>query len=214
MAIVFRRTRQLEAQFDNFLDRVLTGGLLFRQGVEHYLQHRFEECRHSIEQLDKVEGEADTLRRDIEASLYTETLIPESRGDVLGLLEATDGVLNRAEELLDRFAAEHPEIPVELHEKLIALAASSANAMEALVGALRAYFRDPAAVRDHITKVLFYEQEADDTGKAIVKTLFDSDIELARKLHIRFFVEQMLSVSDRAEDVTDRLSIAVIKRYD
>ncbi|MEK0368345.1 MAG: DUF47 family protein, partial [Nitrosopumilus sp.] len=36
-------------------------------------------------------------RREIEISLYEKALIPESRGDILGLLEAVDRIPNKAE---------------------------------------------------------------------------------------------------------------------
>jgi len=42
--------------------------------------------------------------------------------------------------------------------------------------------------------------------------IFDSDLELAEKLHLREFVEQIDEVADMAEDVADRLAIYAIKR--
>ena len=38
------------------------------------------------------------------------------------------------------------------------------------------------------------------------------DVELARKIHLRYFCLHVENISDRAEDVADRLSIYTIKR--
>jgi len=61
-----------------------------------------------------MESRADSLRRSIETRLYLETLIPEFRGDVLGLLESSDKVMNRLTETLTQFQVETPEILEDL----------------------------------------------------------------------------------------------------
>ena len=51
MTLLFRRTRALEAQIDQFLDAVSEGCLVFEQGVDDYLrgdQASFEERRMAI----------------------------------------------------------------------------------------------------------------------------------------------------------------------
>ena len=44
------------------------------------------------------------------------------------------------------------------------------------------------------------------------KAIFVSDLDLARKMHLREFVEQIDAVADVAEDVSDRLAAYAIKR--
>jgi len=71
---------------------------------------------------------------------------------------------------------------------------------------------DPHDVPAYNHKVMLYEKEADIISSALKKEIFDSDVELARKLHLREFVEQIDSIADMAEDVADRLAIYSIKR--
>ena len=61
-------------------------------------------------------------------------------------------------------------------------------------------------------KVMLYEKEADKVSTKLKKGIFAADIELARKTHLRNFVEQIDNVADWAEDVSDRLAIYAIKR--
>lgn len=212
MVVLFKKTKELEEEIDNYLDLVIKGGLLFKQGIKFYLEGEDEEFEDRSNDLDKIESEADKLRRTIENKLYTQTLIPEARGDVLGLLESTDRVLNLAQEALHHFSIENPELPKELNQSYIELTEASIMAMENLVIAIRAYFHDISSVKDHINKVLFYEKESDKLGRKIKDKIFDSDIDLSRKIHLRYFIDKLEKIADSAEDTCDRLAIATIKR--
>ncbi len=213
MALLFKKTKLLEAQIDEYLDCVVRGALLFRQGVKYYLENSMDDFEERLNDLDSLESHGDQLRRQIETSLYEHTLIPESRGDVLGLLESTDAVLNTMNETLMQFSVEIPELIPELHQMYIELAEVSTAAVEAMVLAIRAYFRDLNAVRDHINKVQFYENESDKIARKIKRIVFRKDLRLSHKIHMRYFAYHIENIADEAEDVTDRLAIATIKRY-
>ena len=213
MAVLFKKTKVLEAQIEEYLDCVVRGALLFRQGVKYYLENRMDDFEARMNDLDNLESHGDQLRRQIESSLYEHTLIPESRGDVLGLLESTDAVLNTMDETLMQFSVEIPELIPELHQMYIELAEISTAAVESMVLAIRSYFRDLNAVRDHINKVQFYENESDKIARKIKRIVFRKDLRLSHKIHMRYFAYHIENIADEAEDVTDRLAIATIKRY-
>ena len=213
MTLLFKRTKELEGQIDDYLDCVVKGALLFRQGVKFYLQDMQDDFENRLKDLDSLESHGDRLRRDIESKLYAHTLIPESRGDVLGLLESTDEVLNTMKETLLQFSVEIPEILQELHSHYIELSEISTMAVETMVMAIRSYFRDLGAVRDHITKVQFYEHESDKIGEKIKRNVFKKNLRLSHKIHLRYFAYHIENIADKAEDVCDRLAIATIKRY-
>jgi predicted phosphate transport protein (TIGR00153 family) len=214
MALLFKRTKQLEAKIDDYLDMVVSGGLTFRQGVRYYLKGEMEELERCQKEIDALESEADRMRRDIETLLYLKTLIPESRGDVLGLLESSDRVLNMSAETLAQFAVELPMILPDVKELYLELTDASVAALEAMVAAVRAYFRDLAGVRDHIAKVHFFESEADQVADRLKREVFRSDAHLSEKQHMRYFALHIEKISDEAEDVCDRLAIATIKRHE
>jgi uncharacterized protein Yka (UPF0111/DUF47 family) len=85
-------------------------------------------------------------------------------------------------------------------------------AVESLVLAVRAFFKDIRTVNDHIHKVQFYEKEADVISEKLKRAIFSSQRDLSTKLHLGNFVTNLEKVSDYAEDVSDRLTIFVIKR--
>jgi uncharacterized protein Yka (UPF0111/DUF47 family) len=67
-------------------------------------------------------------------------------------------------------------------------------------------------MRDCVAKVEFYEKEVDRTGLRLKKMIYESDMDLARKHHLRYFADSLGLLSDIAEEVGDRLLIASIKR--
>lgn len=212
MAVLFKRIHELEMQIDRYLDTVLKGALLFRQGIRFYLEKRLDEFTQRLNTLNALESEADALRRQIENTLYARTLIPDSRGDVLGLLESTDAVLNTATETLIQFSVQKPEIFAEFSQAYLDLTESSMNAMEEMVKAIRAYFKDLNAIRDHTNKVMFYEEESDRISEKMLDDLFNTKRSLSKKLHMRDFIDSVENIADETEDVCDRLAIAAIKR--
>ena len=213
MAVLFKKIKNLEAQIDNYLDMVVKGGFLFKQGIKYFLEEQTEEFESRLVSIDTTESDADNLRRKIEKRLYTETLIPESRGDVLGLLEACDKVLNKTAETLHQFSVEVPFILPEVKSYYLELTDISVSALEEMVAAVRSYFTDINQVRDHINKVQLYESESDKIAEKIKRIVFRSDIRLSQKMHMRYFALHIESIADEAEDVCDRLSIAAVKRF-
>jgi hypothetical protein len=209
---LFRTSKVLEKQIDDFLDTVGEGALVFREGILAYLAADTDGFSSAISKIDKLESRADKLSREVESHLYRHSLIPEHRGDVLGLLENTDNIIDRIKTSLHQFSVEHPDIPEVFHEGFRKLADASCEAAEAVVVSARAFFRDVEAVQDNLYKVHHFEKEADHISDTLKRKVFASDLQLAHKIHLRYFALNVELVSDKAEEVADRLAIYAIKR--
>ncbi len=212
MAILFKATKQLENEIDEFLDTISDGTLVFKQGVQYYLLEKKSEFSDQLKSIDLLEAKADNLRRTIENKLYSHSLIPEHRGDVLGLLETLDDVIDMGKETLGQFDIETPQIPSKLNDLYFELAEKAVESSEAMVKAVRAFFKDINQVKDHLHKVYFYEKEADKLAERLKRLIFGLDIHLSHKIHLRYFALHIDQIADRAEAVADRLSIYTIKR--
>ena len=70
---------------------------------------------------------------------------------------------------------------------------------------MRSFFRDIKTVRDNGHKVTFYEKESDIKFSALARRIFDSELPLDQKMHLRYFVEKIDRICDQAEDgIRDR----------
>ncbi len=212
MSMFFKQTKNLEGQIDEYLDLVIRGGLVFKQGIKCYLDGQTAEFDGYLAELTRIEDTADDLRRNIEITLYSRTLIPESRGDVLGLMESCDKVLNVTTETLLEFSVEIPNISPDLRQNFLDISVSSIACLEDTVSGIRSYFKNINAVRDYITKVQFYKKETNKIAERIKRAVFRTDDALSHKIHIRYFTFHIERIAENAEDVCDRLSIAIIKR--
>jgi hypothetical protein len=210
---LFGRTRALERQIEEFLDSVSEAGLLFLRALKIYMTDGVsEEFAETLRDVAETESRADELRRSVEAQLYEQTLIPDLRADVLSLLEHMDRLTGIFQNNCYRFSIEKPDIPEHFKRDFISLGETAVICSDSLVMAARAFFRNIEAVRDHNHKVIFYETEADKICTKLKTAIFDSDLPLERKLHLRYFTERVDEAANAAEDVADELAIFTIKR--
>ncbi|MBN2439150.1 MAG: DUF47 family protein [Deltaproteobacteria bacterium] len=210
---ILKRRIGIEKEIDEFLDQVSEAGLMCKNGMDAYLKGNMEAFAQCLASIRDTEHKGDALRRSIERDLYQKTLIPESRGDVMELLEDMDALLDRFTGLIWQFEIEHPDICVEFHDDFKELLKASVEAVEAVVRSCRAFFKEINAVADHIHKVVFWEKESDKVTTRLQRAIFGRpNLRLSHKMHLRFFAKQVDRIADEAEDVSDRLNIYVIKR--
>lgn len=210
---LFSGTRSLENQIDEFLDKVSEAGMVFGRAIRVYLNNgASEEFEGFLGQAAVIERRGDELRRSIETELYARTLIPDLRADVMALLEGMDHLINIYEGDLFRISIQSPDIPQEFHAGYLDLTETVVSCVDSVVLAARAFFRDIDSVRDHGSKTIFLETEADKIGTKLQRAIFSSSLPLERKMHLRYFVERIDELANSAEDVADALQIYTIKR--
>lgn len=210
---VFKNRVGIEQEIDHFLDLASESGLMFTQGVEAYLSGRLDRFESLLDRSVAAERDADRLRRSIEDLLYRRTLIPDSRGDVLRIIENMDSLLGEFKGAMWRMQIERPEINRKFIDDFTALADLVVKSVETVIISVRAYFRDISSVSDHSHKVSFWESEADKVATELqVKVFQSNDLELSQKIQLRGLICQIEDISDMAEDVADSLAIYVIKR--
>lgn len=210
---LFGRTSAVEDHIDEFFDKIKEIGMVFRKAMHMYLEDGYgEKFEAFLKQGTTIENRADDLRRDIEKQLYIQTLIPDLRGDVLHLLEDMDNLTNIYEANLYRFAIQRPEIPSEYNKEFMELTEIAIKCVETTITCARAFFRDIDAVRDHHAEVVLHESEADRVGSRMQRAIFGSTLPLERKMHLRYFIERVDELANKAEDVADTLVIYALKR--
>ena len=210
---LFGDTKKLEREIDEFVDILSEVGLVFKSIIPTYLNHsangKFEEM---VDRVKEMESKADKITKEVEHTLYEETLIPDARSDVLRLLEHLDEIIGMYQGNCYHFSIQKPDFPKEFHQDLIELTDIVVRCVEALCLTVRSFFRGIQSVRDNAHKVTFYEKESDIKFSALARKIFDSNLSLDKKMHLRYFVEKIDRICDQAEDIADEIQIYSIKR--
>ena len=210
---LFGQTKQLEREIDQFVDILSEVGLVFKSIVSLYLNNgntdKFDEM---VKQVSGMESKADKITKEVERTLYEETLIPDARSDVLRLLEHMDELIGMYQGNCYHFSIQKPDFPKDFHTDLINLSETAVSCVESLCLTARSFFRDMKSVRDNAHKVTFYEKESDTQFSSLARKIFDSDLSLDQKMHLRYFVEKIDRICDQAEDIADEIQIYAIKR--
>ncbi|MCE1201591.1 MAG: DUF47 family protein [Bacteroidia bacterium] len=210
----FRHAKKSIALIDEFLGKVDQGILIFKEGVTNYLSGNQQRFLDNLQTLSSLESDADLLRRKLENILYTQSLMPQLRGDIMRLIEELDNILDLAKKNLYQFDVEVPFIPVELHADMHQLTHLSVSACESLMPGVRAFFREPQDVKEKLHRVYLFEKEADKLADSIKRKVFQemTHLKLSEKFHLRYFTLHIETLSDAAERAADLLSIMALKR--
>lgn len=214
MNILFKQTKSIVTDIERFLDNIEKVAAHFELSIREYFNQQVEQFEERCRVIKNLEHENDTLRGKIKTTLYTELLIPDARGDVLGLIENLDKVLGVAEHVTVQLSIEQPTIYPFLKDDFIALVEAASKSVSELVMASRAFFKEPRNVQDHIGKIHFWETEADKIEDRIKRKTFASQeiLQFSKKIHMRYFAEKISLFADEAEDVAERLEVYAIKR--
>jgi len=209
---MFKTTKKIIKDIDNYLSHVNSSSVIFKKGMIDFLSENDAEFKEQLKEMAKTEHFADALKREIENTLYSQSLLPESRSDVLRLIERLDELIDTAKEILVNFDIEKPYIPGEFHHKFFELSDVACRAVEVCVEATKVYFHNPSDIKETLRKIYLLEKEADNISNQLKIEVFNNnELNLSQKMHIRYFTARTDLLADTAESVADLLSISSIK---
>ena len=195
-----------------FLDNILEVNNNFEKLMQEFFLKNYSAVQLITEKISDLESECDKLRRDTERKIYKETLIPDQRGDVLGMLENLDKIPGQFQGNAHRINTERPDIYEDLHDDFNKLISNNSVCVELLVSGSREFFRNPKKTIEDCLQVSKQESVSDVISTKLKNTIFNNtNLDLSVKMHLRYFVEIIDEVANLAEDVADRLIISSIK---
>jgi len=195
-----------------FLNNILEVNNLFESLMKEFFLENHKKVEEITQKISNLESECDKLRRSTERKIYQETLIPEQRGDVLGLLENLDKIPGQLQGNAHRINTEKPKIYDELQDDFNSLIKNNSKCVELLISGSKQFFIDPKKTIEECLLVSKHESTGDKISTKLKNSIFNnSKIDLSQKMHLRYFVEIVDEVANLAEDVADRLIISSVK---
>jgi len=214
MTSIFKKSIELNMKIEKFLDIISDSLLLFEKEIRSYLSDDQTTFSETLKRIGALESEADDLETEIKITLYKFMLLPDARADVLSLIKSLDNIIDATEEITKEFFIQKPVFPKAIHEDMMNLTQNSIQAADQLILATRSFFNEVHLVSSYISKINFFEHEADILEDKITSILFNDSIvdELALKLQLKYFINKIADISDEAEVIGEKLTIFTIKR--
>lgn len=183
----------------------------FEECCNNGLSEKFDEA---ILKTHRAESISDDLRREMEIAMYEQGLIPESRGDMLGLIETFDRMLSKAESILYQMQSESLSIPDTLKPDFRKLIHLNYSIYTDVARCMEELFKDIGKVKYTANEVDKKESDSDSMERDLIKKIFSApSFDIGQKILLKELVIEIGNISDRAEDTADRLNITAAKRH-
>jgi predicted phosphate transport protein (TIGR00153 family) len=210
---LFGAQHEIQRKLDDYLERLDAMAADLPTTIAAYLNQDADAFKSLFARINETEHGLDNLRREIEEEIYGRSLLPDTRGDILGLLEAIDKIPNRMQSLTREMALQNIRVPRMLHPSLLALANRDALIVGVLISTVRSFLDRPAEVKQGAKEISRHEHEGDVIEQEALALTFEEEaLTLAHQLQLHRLIEGLGSICDIAEDVGDRLVIAALKR--
>ena len=207
------RQKKIESGFDDYCQSVSKCMCEFQGALNQCIEADDGAAgREAFLKVHNSESIADDIRREIEVLMYSKSLFPESRGDVLGLLETMDKVPNQAESVIRMIWNQHIAIPSDHSTDIMRLSDVCCKCVDSMLEAAGLLFKDYKNVSSAIASIDELESEADRIEGEIIEKIFSVEHDSIDKILLRDLVEKISGISDRAENVGDRIRIIAAKR--
>jgi len=213
MAFFWKKQAKIEEMLSQYFDHCDKCFEMFEKAYGVYKEMgQGEAFEAAVVATAKTESTADDLRRDIEHTLYGKALLPDSRGDILGLLETFDTLPNMAETILYSLRCQRIVIPENLQADFQKLIDINLQAYYLARKAVDNLMNNPRVTLHSTKDVDMKESESDNLERDVICKIFCSEMDMGSKILFKDLALLIGEVSDRAEKVADRIGIVAIKR--
>ena len=186
----------------------------FQQAIECHITDQCQSFEEFRLEVDKLESEADAIKRRIRGHLPKGTLMPVDKFELFRYLHEQDKVLDAVEEALDWLSFKtEPGIPKALEKDFYLLVDAVLDPVEEMcrmVSEARTYFRTFSEKQRNVVKKIIHtlrqhEHAADKAEDDIKKKVLNMTIEPVIIFHMIRLAEIIGSIADHAENAGDMM---------
>jgi uncharacterized protein len=184
--------------------------------MEHYYEHDFDLMDDDVNDISRIEKEADEIRRKMEIEFFKGAFLPFDREDRINLAEQVDSVADAVESTAYAISLGKITFPESFKEDFIELVKASCDAVALLRDCIEMLDADLGAALSKTHDIEKKEDEGDVIERRIISRLYDTyrseDISILKFIELKDITEKIGNIADRAEDASDRVPIIVAKR--
>jgi predicted phosphate transport protein (TIGR00153 family) len=211
---LFKKEHHVERLIYAYLENIKLSQESFANALRECFLHgeRCENFDFYLQQTHKYESRADDQRQEINDLMYGRALIPDSRGDIMGLLAALDVIPHLFENILYMIQTQRLHLPETLKVDLQALLNLCLETCDLLYRQTEALFNKSAHVRELFKTIDTNESHCDHFEHALITKLFDSDTDPFLKLQLKDLILEIGEIANQADRVSKRINIISMKR--
>ena len=207
------KQKKIESLFAEYCNTVSNCMKTFEKSFHIHCEDSDRETAHkNYREVHHFESLADDIIKEIEVMMFSKSLFPESRSDVLKLIELMDKVPNAGEHAVQQLVIQHISIPGEYTTEILELVRLCHRCVDAMLVSARKLFTDYTNATVAIGKVDELETEADDVEANIIERIFSSEMDGFDKIILKNLIVALGAICDRAENAANHILIMVAKR--
>ena len=210
---IFKKNQKLMDRLEEYLNVAQEAIDEFVIAFKHVLKKGIDEHFEVLaKQTHSKESNADDIRRGIEHEMYAKSLLPESRRDLLEIIEQLDRLPNRGESILNMFLTQQTPLLDVIKPDMTELIELSNETVKYTIEATRDCFYNTGKMKELSRLIDNNESIGDRLERKMIKTIFSTDIDTGGKLIQKEFILEVGAICDLCERVKDKLVITSIKR--
>lgn len=162
-----------------------------------------------VDQIRKLEKEADAIRHVVIRELLSGGLLLENRKSSVRLIEGLDQVANIAEDIIQMLFYEKisiDEFMVKDIKEINSITLSQLDLFISLLTRTMTKYEERTLLED-IIRIEEYETRVDEVENELVKKIYRLPVELAQKNQFRDLLRLVAGISNLIEDLSDEIEI-------
>jgi predicted phosphate transport protein (TIGR00153 family) len=213
LSFLFRKQSQIESLIYSYLDSLRMTQTRFSEALGLCLDHSTDGTFTFLtEQTHKFESKADDIREEITTLMYGKALLPESRGDIMRLLEEVDVIPRVFERVLYMIKMQKLSIPDFIVPDIEKLVSVSLASFDLTLKQIENFLKRHREIRALVATIDYNESECDHIQRRIITKVFDSDLDPFLKMQLKELISCIGEISDQADRVSKRVNIISMKR--
>jgi predicted phosphate transport protein (TIGR00153 family) len=212
-SFLFKKENQLNNLISSYLENLVKTQEHFVKAMDTCLDEGIcGEFSFLIEQTHKFESKADDIRDEINYLMYSRALIPDSREDVMNLIEQVEVIPRIFELVLHLIRTQKIKIPDFVVAEVRDLIRMSVESCDLMIKQIDLMLKNRQGIRALMTTIDHNESHCDHIERSLMTKVFDSSLDPIHKIQLKELIIAMGEVSDQADRVSKRVNIMVLKR--
>ena len=211
---MFRKQNQVQALIMDYLEALKKTQENFSLALETCLtdDKACGDFTFLSDETHRFESQADDVREQIKTLMYDKILLPESRGDIMRLLDGMDHIPRYMEIVLNMIKTQMLVIPDFLVPDIRELVSASLEACGLVSHQVEDLFKRKGRIKELVSVIDKKESQCDRIERRLISTIFASDLDGFQKLQLKELVIYLGEISDHVDVLSKQINIMNLKR--